>query len=71
MTGMRRHDLKEFDDKAGRLQAFCREFVAEHQRWPEVREVVEAKLDGMRSSVNAGMMLRYVMSVGLYGPIDS
>jgi hypothetical protein len=60
-----KRDLEKFDAKAARLATFWLEFKAKNRRDPFIKDILAARLPGLKSDPEVVMMRRYVISVGI------
>lgn len=52
--------LDEFDAKAGVLDKWCRNYQVEHNKWPTVKVVFDAKLVGFKSKSEVNRIMKYL-----------
>lgn len=52
--------LEEFDAKVNFLERWCRNYQVEHNKWPTVKIVFDAKLVGFKSKSEVTRMMKYL-----------
>jgi len=53
-------NLELFDQKAEFLENWCMQYEKEHGKWPSVKTVFEARLDGFKSKAEVTRMMIYI-----------
>lgn len=59
----KKETLAVFDEKVVRLKVWCEKYEAENGKWPSIKTVFEAQLDGFKSSAEVQRIMSYINSL--------